>query len=114
MITEKPAFSLNGYPMFLLVLPVLQIIFALALVNRILLPLAALGSLATLICWAGFFMVQPNQARVFTLFGSYAGTEKRNGLRWTIPFYIRKSVSLRVRNFESAKIKVNDNLGNPI
>jgi regulator of protease activity HflC (stomatin/prohibitin superfamily) len=49
-----------------------------------------------------------------TLFGSYVGTEKRNGLRWTIPFFMRKTVSLRIRNFESAKIKVNDNLGNPI
>ena len=59
-------------------------------------------------------MVQPNQGKVLTLFGSYVGTEKRTGLRWTIPFFVRKTISLRIRNFESAKIKVNDNLGNPI
>jgi regulator of protease activity HflC (stomatin/prohibitin superfamily) len=59
-------------------------------------------------------MVQPNQAKVLTLFGNYVGTEKRAGLRWTIPLFMRRAISLRVRNFESAKIKVNDNQGNPI
>lgn len=59
-------------------------------------------------------MVQPNQGRVMTLFGSYVGSEKRNGLRWTIPLFMRKAISLRMRNFESAKIKVNDNMGNPV
>ncbi|MBT0585425.1 SPFH domain-containing protein [Alteromonas sp. SM 2104] len=65
-------------------------------------------------CWLGFFMVQPNQGKVLTLFGHYVGTEKRSGLRWTIPLFMRRAVSLRIRNFESAKIKVNDNQGNPI
>ena len=64
--------------------------------------------------FAGFFMVQPNQGKVMTLFGSYVGTVKENGLRWTIPFFVRRTISLRIRNFESAKIKVNDNQGNPI
>lgn len=114
MINEKQGFSINGYLAFFAILPILQIGFAALLAQQILTPLAAVGTFLTLICWAGFFMVQPNQAKVMTLFGSYVGTEKRNGLRWTIPFYIRKSISLRVRNFESAKIKVNDNLGNPI
>lgn len=59
-------------------------------------------------------MVQPNQGKVLTLFGSYVGTEKRDGLRWTIPLFMRKTVSLRIRNFESGRIKVNDNQGNPI
>ncbi|MEP7702471.1 SPFH domain-containing protein [Paraglaciecola sp. 25GB23A] len=114
MITEKAGFSINGYLAFFAVLPILQFGFGFMLVNQILVPLALIASLLVLICWAGFFMVQPNQAKVMTLFGSYVGTEKRNGLRWTIPFYMRKTVSLRVRNFECAKIKVNDNLGNPI
>jgi regulator of protease activity HflC (stomatin/prohibitin superfamily) len=114
MITEKAGFSINGYLAFFAVLPILQFGFGFMLVNQILVPLALIASLLVLICWAGFFMVQPNQAKVMTLFGSYVGTEKRNGLRWTIPFYLRKTVSLRVRNFECAKIKVNDNLGNPI
>lgn len=114
MLTEKSVFSINGYLAFFVVLPILQIGFGFMLVKQILFPLALLASLIILVCWAGFFMVQPNQAKVMTLFGSYVGTEKRNGLRWTIPFYVRKTISLRVRNFESAKIKVNDNLGNPI
>jgi len=114
MITEKAGFSINGYLAFFAVLPILQFGFGFMLINQILVPLALIASLLVLICWAGFFMVQPNQAKVMTLFGSYVGTEKRNGLRWTVPFYLRKTVSLRVRNFECAKIKVNDNLGNPI
>lgn len=59
-------------------------------------------------------MVQPNQAKVMTLFGAYVGTVKINGLRWTIPFFMRRNISLRIRNFESGKIKVNDNQGNPV
>jgi len=62
----------------------------------------------------GFFQVQPNQGQVMQLFGKYAGTERREGLRWTNPFYSRRPVSLRVRNFESSRLKVNDNDGNPI
>ncbi len=62
----------------------------------------------------GFFMVQPNQGKVMTFFGSYVGTAKSNGLRWSIPFFKRKNISLRVRNFESNQMKVNDNHGNPI
>ena len=114
MITEKKGFSINGYLAFFVALPLLQVIFGMMLANKILIPMSIVCSIVVLICWAGFFMVQPNQAKVMTLFGSYVGTEKRNGLRWTIPFFIRKTVSLRIRNFESAKIKVNDNLGNPI
>jgi regulator of protease activity HflC (stomatin/prohibitin superfamily) len=62
----------------------------------------------------GFFMVAPNDAQVLQLFGSYAGTAKVPGLRWANPFFTRKRISLRVRNFESAKLKVNDAEGNPI
>ncbi len=62
----------------------------------------------------GFFMVAPNEARVLQLFGDYAGTAKRPGLRWANPFYTRKKISVRVRNFESGRLKVNDAEGNPI
>jgi regulator of protease activity HflC (stomatin/prohibitin superfamily) len=62
----------------------------------------------------GFFMVAPNEARVLQLFGDYAGTAKAPGLRWANPFYTRKKISIRVRNFESGKLKVNDAEGNPI
>ena len=62
----------------------------------------------------GFFQVQPNQGQVMQLFGRYAGTVREEGLRWTNPFYAKRAVSLRVRNFESGKLKVNDSDGNPI
>jgi regulator of protease activity HflC (stomatin/prohibitin superfamily) len=62
----------------------------------------------------GFFQVAPNDGQVLQLFGKYAGTVRDEGLRWTNPFYSRRRVSLRVRNFESGKLKVNDNDGNPI
>jgi len=63
---------------------------------------------------AGLFVVNPNEAKVLVLFGSYAGTVKRAGFHWAHPFNLRRRVSLRVRNFESAKLKVNDHTGNPI
>ena len=59
-------------------------------------------------------MVQPNQGKVLQLFGQYAGTDRNTGLRWANPLYSKKSVSLRVRNFESGRLKVNDANGNPI
>jgi len=63
---------------------------------------------------AGVFVVNPNEGKVLQFFGDYAGTVKAPGLRWANPLYTKKSVSQRVRNFESAKLKVNDNEGNPI
>jgi regulator of protease activity HflC (stomatin/prohibitin superfamily) len=76
---------------------------------------------ATTIAWvllvflaAGLFVVNPNEARVLQLFGDYAGTAKEPGLRWANPFLTKKRISLRVRNFESSHLKVNDSDGNPI
>jgi regulator of protease activity HflC (stomatin/prohibitin superfamily) len=66
------------------------------------------------VCLRGFFMVAPNEAKVLQLFGDYAGTAKVAGLRWANPFLTRKKISLRVRNFESSHLKVNDAEGNPI
>ena len=63
---------------------------------------------------AGFFVVNPNEARVITLFGRYAGSVKRDGFHWANPLFRKRHVSLRIRNFESAQIKVNDLEGNPI
>ncbi len=62
----------------------------------------------------GLFVVNPNEGKVLQLFGSYVGTVRDPGLRWANPFYTKKRVSLRVRNFETSKLKVNDNRGNPI
>lgn len=63
---------------------------------------------------AGFFFIYPNGSRVLTLFGEYKGTVKANGFFWVNPFYVKKNISLRARNFDSERVKVNDKLGNPI
>ena len=70
--------------------------------------------LLTSVAFFGFYMVEPNQSAVLSLFGKYVGTVKDQGLRWNNPFYSEKKVSLRVRNFESGKLKVNDLEGSPI
>ncbi|MEM6517013.1 MAG: SPFH domain-containing protein, partial [Bacteroidota bacterium] len=62
----------------------------------------------------GFIMVQPNGSRVLLLFGKYVGTVKKNGFYWVNPFFTKKKISLRARNFDSERLKVNDKLGNPI
>lgn len=63
---------------------------------------------------AGYYMVEPNQAAVLTLFGKYVGTVREQGLRWSNPFFADRKVSLRVRNFESGRLKVNELDGSPI
>jgi len=63
---------------------------------------------------AGFLVINPNESSVITLFGEYKGTLKRNGFYWVNPFFIKKKISLRARNFNSELLKVNDKLGNPI
>ena len=70
--------------------------------------------IVTMILPAGFFVVQPNEARVLVLFGKYIGTVRDSGFCYANPFAIKKHVSLRIRNFNSEKIKVNDLHGNPI
>ncbi len=114
---EKKGFSLNGYAIFVVLLAAIA-----ALINFIVGQIIAqqpnfwfFVPLVTIIFIApGFFMVQPNQGKVMTFFGSYVGTVKANGLRWTIPFFASRTISLRIRNFESNQMKVNDNHGNPI
>jgi regulator of protease activity HflC (stomatin/prohibitin superfamily) len=75
---------------------------------------SVLASIIVLVCWAGLFMVHPNEAKVLQLFGKYVGTCHDPGLRWANPFYTKTSVSVRVRNFESGRLKVNDSNGSPI
>ncbi|MFK7864190.1 MAG: SPFH domain-containing protein [Pseudohongiellaceae bacterium] len=115
MIEEKQAATVNGYSA-ILVLFVLQLVFVAGI---IVLPvtlklLAILGAFLVFVCWFGFFMVAPNQGRVLQLFGKYVGSEMKPGLRWANPLYMKAKVSLRVRNFESGTLKVNDSDGNPI
>ena len=74
----------------------------------------ALLALLSGFCLVGLYMVEPNQSVVLSLFGKYAGTAHENGLRWNNPFYAKKKISQRVRNFESGKLKVNELGGSPI
>jgi regulator of protease activity HflC (stomatin/prohibitin superfamily) len=69
---------------------------------------------AILVAWGGLFMVNPNQAKVLQLFGRYAGSVKTPGLNWANPFLTKRAISLRVRNFETTKLKVNDRNSNPV
>lgn len=72
------------------------------------------GSLAFVLMLCGFYTLQPNEGAAITLFGNYKGTDRTPGLRWMLPWYSRKKVSLRVRNVTGEKLKVNDKRGNPI
>jgi regulator of protease activity HflC (stomatin/prohibitin superfamily) len=70
--------------------------------------------IVTFLSLCGFFVVNPNEGKVLQLFGDYRGTVKDAGLRWANPFFTKRRVSLRVRNFDSQRLKVNDSTGNPI
>jgi len=74
----------------------------------------SLALVAAILILTGLFVVNPNEGKVLQFFGSYVGTVKRAGLRWANPLYTKKRISQRVRNFESSRLKVNDNEGNPI
>lgn len=127
MMRETEVRARSGIPVLLLVHPLL-IAFTVWLFIRCGLSLASGGgalSVLVLICavllaiWCllmvgGYFAVAPNEARVLTLFGKYKGTVKETGLRWNNPFIVCTKLSLRVRNFDSDKLKVNDADGNPI
>ncbi len=119
MIKEIQKKYASGY-LALFVLPVLFIANGWMFVTAVqsetlpLIIICVLIAIVLLVCFAGFFMVHPNQARVLTLFGTYVGSARDTGLRWANPFYAKKAVSLRVRNFDCDPLKVNDSSGNPI
>jgi SPFH domain / Band 7 family len=117
---ERRAFRISGFLMF-------AVLIAEVLVASRLLrwagshndkPVTAwtvvIGGLVFLLLVSGFFVLSPNQARVILFFGHYVGTVKRPGFHWTVPLTTKRRFSLRVRNFESAKLKVSDSDGNPV
>ena len=116
MQDETTASTLSGYPMLaILRLTVLAgVACALILGGVAIKILSLIVALVALVCLAGFYMVAPNEGRVLQLFGQYVGTDRALGLRWANPFYSKQRVSLRIRNFESGQLKVNDSAGNPI
>lgn len=119
MIKEISRKCASGY-LALVILPALNILVgwwffrAVTAENPLTIILAVLAFVVVMICYKGFFMVHPNQAKVLQLFGTYVGSVRETGLRWANPFYSKEAVSLRVRNFESEVLKVNDSSGNPI
>jgi regulator of protease activity HflC (stomatin/prohibitin superfamily) len=123
MLKERVITGLSGWTMvaFLVAIPVMGIagLIGLAAPNNGEPPAPAVIGfffllIVDLIGWRGLTIVHPNTARVIQLFGRYQGTIKTAGLRWVNPFTTRRFVSLRIRNFESGKLKVNDHIGNPI
>ena len=119
MIRETERSGIPGLPMLLFLLVGLGLVgWAVvgAIKDQALVPVLAWMAveLVLLVCLFGFFVVNPNEGRVMQLFGDYKGTVKTAGLRWANPFYTKRHISLRVRNFESGRLKVNDNDGNPI
>ena len=121
MVTENKNQAPNGI-VVLLTLLVVTAVLVYALVadirDNLQIGFLGLGIILSLpvvgFLYAGFFTVNPNEGRVLQFFGSYIGTVRDPGLRWANPLYTKKRVSLRVRNFETSKLKVNDNRGNPI
>ncbi|PNY81853.1 SPFH domain-containing protein [Deinococcus koreensis] len=109
---ERPAFGLPGVPLFLAWLALVALNIWSFTQERFV--LSSVLTLFVIFIVVGFFIVQPNQAKVLTLFGRYVGTERRNGVYWTNPLTVRKNISLRIRNFNSERLKVNDLMGNPI
>jgi regulator of protease activity HflC (stomatin/prohibitin superfamily) len=127
MIRELPRKAPHGIPILIIlllaiaatVIAVIRKAIALSEYNPGPLEVWALiGLIAILVIeiflLAGLFTIQPNKGQVLTLFGDYKGTARDAGLRWANPFYTKRAVSLRIRNFETGKLKVNDSRGNPI
>ena len=117
---ERPASTASGYAMLLVLLLaiVVQVYGIAQLANdnpsAIALIAVVAAPVVLLFVACGFYMLQPNQAAAITLFGAYSGTDRSTGLRWVLPWLMRKKVSVRANNFISDKIKVNDLRGNPI
>jgi regulator of protease activity HflC (stomatin/prohibitin superfamily) len=107
--TSKP---LSGYLM-LVILSALFGLTAYLFIESYFIPAVIIGILA-LGMLGGFFFINPNGSAVMTLFGEYKGTVRQNGFYWVNPFYARKAISLRARNFDSERLKVNDKMGNPV
>jgi regulator of protease activity HflC (stomatin/prohibitin superfamily) len=119
MIREREYNGLPGIPVLVTLLLaegalIWLLVTAVQARNPVAIILTSIGLTAITFLMFGHFMVHPNQGKVLQLFGAYSGTAKVQGLRWANPLLMKKAVSLRVRNFESGRLKVNDSDGNPI
>lgn len=117
MYREKELPGIPGIPMlFGLILAILLegLVLVTHLDDPVFIIASSLAVAFTVVLLSGVYLVNPNEAKVLQLFGRYMGTAKVQGLRWANPFYTAVKISMRVRNFETAKLKVNDASGNPI
>jgi len=119
MIRERKVQAASGYLALAILLPLLLALIALfvkAIAAQALgvLLVSVFSAIVTFFLLTGLFMVEPNESRVLQLFGKYVGTVALPGLRWANPFFSKRRVSVRIRNFESGKLKVNDHDGNPV
>jgi len=116
-MNERPALALSGWAVAAILLVVaggIALLYLSGAQAHVPGLVVALLIVAFALALSGFAIVQPNQSRVVTLFGRYLGSVRRNGWIWTWPLTRKRMVSLRVRNFESSVIKVNDAAGNPV
>ena len=115
--TERPASTANGILMLLLGLLLLiggPVSVAQDPDNILLVVSGVVVAAVGLLLLCGLYALQPNESMAILLFGDYRGTDRKTGLRWVLPWYSRKKISLRVRNLTSDKLKVNDKRGSPI
>src|SRR6187399_323292 len=112
MIKEKENTPISGYLMLVLLLVFLIISLSAMIALRS--PVFSILLILAILATPGFFFVNPNSSVVLVLFGDYRGTVKTNGFFWVNPLFSKRTISLRSRNFDSDKIKVNDKVGNPI
>lgn len=118
-MSEKSKSVSSGIGMFVLViilflLSTASIIYGAATSTIILIPIGIIGEIVWLFLSVGLFTLQPNESCVLILFGDYHGTVKKSGFHWANPLYTKKKISLRSRNLNGDKLKVNDEMGNPI
>ncbi|HEY2670695.1 MAG TPA: SPFH domain-containing protein [Rugosimonospora sp.] len=113
---ERTAFRLPGFPMLLVLIVELVAFIRVAgsVTGQVLGGVITAGIVVFVLLASGFVVVAPNRARVILFFGWYAGSISRPGLHWTVPLTTKRQLSLRVRNFESARLKVSDADGNPV
>ncbi|MBU1719644.1 MAG: SPFH domain-containing protein, partial [Bacteroidetes bacterium] len=112
MTNEKTFKPFGGYLPLFLILATIGASVYLIIDFQYLFMIAAI--ILSVFCLPGFFVINPNEAMVMVFFGTYKGTVKSNGFFWANPFFSKKKVSLKARNFDSEPIKVNDKTGNPI
>lgn len=114
MKQEKVVSAPSGYLMFFISLALIGLAIFIFATKIIPIGFGIVAVLTSFFLMCGFAAIEPNSSRVLTLFGDYKGTIKESGFFWINPFYLKKKISLRANNLETAQLKVNDKQGNPI